>query len=262
MNTFLQFPYGPSKLRCEPSDKRYSYQRKATEMEPLWTRHTEYRDTGTTVRFDWQKKIVILYEMHSNAHRQEDVLFWRFTYHILYSGSHLVCPFPHSFCVHALYFRVLISLRFCLLFPFLFVGSFHFSFYLFIMTFQPCLCHFLFPFFLLLSHSFISPSLSFISSCFYPSLSFPFSSPVSCILCSFLQLLLPSFLICDSVSHRPTPDLSSTRPVSQLWSLHSDPILSRADGVAPWSNNILLGVTIPTSSSSSAVLKDFTFLYK
>lgn len=35
MNTFLQFPCGPSKLRYEPSDKRYSYQRKTTEMEPL-----------------------------------------------------------------------------------------------------------------------------------------------------------------------------------------------------------------------------------
>ena len=177
---------------------------KPQKWSPFWTRHTDYRDTGTTVRFDWQKKNIIVYEMHSNAHRQEDIRFWRFTYHILYSASHLVCPFPHSFCVHALYFGVLIFLRFCLLFPFLFVGSFHFSFYLFIMTFQPCLCHSLFPFFLLLSHSFISPSLSFISSCFYPSWSFPFSSPVSCILCSFLQLLLPPLSVtpCPIDQHR------------------------------------------------------------
>jgi hypothetical protein len=53
------------------------------------------------------------------------------------------------------------------------------------------------------------------------------------------------------------------RPVSVLWSLHSDPILSRADGVVPWSNNILLGVTIPSSSSFVAVLKeDFRFIYE
>ena len=134
--------------------------------------------------------------------------------------------------VHAIYLVILIFSRFCLLFPFLFVRSLNFSFCLFNMSSQPCLCHSLFPFFLLLSHSFISPSLSFLYSCFYPSLSFPFSSPVSCILCSFLQHPLPSLSV-TPVSHRPTLDLSSTRPVSQLWSLHSDPILSRADGVAP-----------------------------
>ena len=179
-----------------------------------------------------QQEIIILYEMRSNAHRKQDVLFRSFTYHILYLASHLVCPFLHSFCVHALYLGVLIFSRFCLLFPFLFVRSLNFSFCLFNMSSQPCLCHSLFPFFLLLSHSFISPSLSFLYSCFYPSLSFPFSSPVSCILCSFLQHPLPSLSV-TPVSHRPTLDLSSTRPVSQLWSLHSDPILSRADGVAP-----------------------------
>jgi hypothetical protein len=39
------------------------------------TRHTEYRDTGTTVRFDGKKKIISLNERHSNAHGKEDVLF-------------------------------------------------------------------------------------------------------------------------------------------------------------------------------------------
>ena len=175
----------------------------AQKWSRYWTRQTEYTDSGTTVRFDWKKKITILYETHINAHRQQDVLFWRFTYHILYLASHLVCSFLHSFCVHAIYLWVLIFFRSYLLFPFLFVRSFNFSFSFFIMSFQPCLRHSLFPFFLLLSHSFISP-LSFIYSCFYPSMSFPFSSPVSCILCSFLQLLLPSLSVtpCPIDQHR------------------------------------------------------------
>jgi hypothetical protein len=124
-----------------------------------------------------------------------------------------------TFCIwlHILYVLFPFVLRTCNVFggfnffsllsffsPFLFVRSFNFSFYLFIMSLQPCLRHSLFPFFLLLSHICISLSLSFIYSCFYPSLTFPFSSPASCILCSFQQLLLPSLSVtpCPIDQHR------------------------------------------------------------
>jgi hypothetical protein len=119
-----------------------------------------------------------------------------FTYCMLFSP--FVLPTCNPFWVFQFFFR------FNILFPFLFVRSFNFSFYLFIMSFPPCLRHSLFPFFLLLSHSFISPSLSIIYSCFYPSFSFPFYSPISCILCSFLQLLLPSLSVtpCSIDQHR------------------------------------------------------------
>ena len=143
-------------------------------------------------------------------------------------------------------FYVLFSIRFrtCNLF-----GDFNFFSLLSFISFLICtLVEF---FFLFLYYVFVALplplSLSFLSSfnsflyfsfslisvfLFLPFSVFPLFQ--SCLLHSlFLPTTSLSFLICDSVSHRPKSDVSSTRPVSQLWSLYSDPILSRADGVAP-----------------------------
>jgi len=139
----------------------------------------------------WQKKIIILYEMHSNAHRQEDVLVWRFTYLILYSASHLVCPFPirfaymHSILGFYFFFTfvfyllgrfIFLSISLLWLFNLAFVTLSFFSFFFYLIPLSLLLSHLHFLvftllclfLFLVLSPAFCVPSYSF---SFLPSLS-------------------------------------------------------------------------------------------